>query len=75
MIKFAFGLVMIITGWAVMGWLLMLAVSLVHQQWIPALPPIGYVPATLLTMLLGTRVMIRLFVAGVMQELVKEDTP
>lgn len=73
MSRFAFGLVMISAGWALMAWLLMLAVRVVHDAWIPALPAIGYVPAAALTALLGTRMIVRLFVAGVIQDLMTED--
>ena len=33
------------------GWLFMLAVGFAHDMWVPALPTIGYWPATLLMLL------------------------
>lgn len=46
--------------WAFAAWMLMLVVGIIHHQWIPQLPPIGYTLAALITTLLG----LRAFAAG-----------
>ncbi len=41
-------LAMIVLGWLVTGWVLMLVVGIVHAEWIPQLPTIGFGLALLL---------------------------
>lgn len=38
---------------ALNGWVFMLTVGVVHAEWIPALPTIGFGPAVLVATLLG----------------------
>lgn len=45
-------------AWLVTAWMLMLAVGVVHAEWIPQLPTIGFGLALLLSFLLVVRALV-----------------
>lgn len=69
MIKTLAGLAIVGIGWSVSAWLLMIAVSTVHRDWIPALPPLGYIAALLVTVTLSTRTLIAIGIAHFFRDL------
>lgn len=71
MVKTLAGLAMLAIGWTLSAWLLMLTVGVIHDEWLPALPPVGYATAFVLTVLLGTRMLIRIAIAAFFQDLAK----
>ena len=52
-----FGLVVSATGSLAFGWVFMLLVGVVHAEWLPALPTIGYWLAVLITFLIRSVLM------------------
>jgi len=52
-----FGLVVSAAGSLAFGWVFMLLVGVVHAEWLPALPTIGYWLAVLITFLIRSVLM------------------
>lgn len=72
MIKFLAGLATLAGGWTLSAWLLMLAVGVLHAEWLPAVPPVSYLVALALTVLLGARMVIHVGVATFVKELAED---
>lgn len=48
-------LILLVAAWVVSAWVLMVTVGVVHAEWIPQLPTIGFGVALLLASLTGLR--------------------
>lgn len=73
MTKVLAGLAVLAAGWALSAWALMLAVRVIHDQWLPVVPPLSYLTAWALSVLLGLRFLVGLAVQQTLRDLT--DTP
>lgn len=64
MTKVLASLSVLATAWLVGSWMLMLTVGIVHAEWIPQLPTIGYRLALLLTTISLVRVVLGSMLGG-----------
>lgn len=61
-------------AWLFAAWILMLIVGIIHLNWIPQLPTIGYPLALLITILLGTRATLSAYGAGLIRNWANDET-
>ncbi len=73
MTSFLAALAVIGIGWPISAWLLMLAIGVMHDRWLPVVPAIGYTPALLLTVLLSARTLVHAFTVQALRDALDDD--
>lgn len=74
MSKVLAGLAVLAAGWSLSAWALMLAVRVAHDEWLPVVPPLTFLTAWALTVLLGLRTLAGIAVKQILTDLT-EDKP
>lgn len=58
--------------WLLGAWFTMLLIGVVHAQWIPFLPTIGYTTAIVISALTGTSMLVRVGLVTTIQAVLKK---
>nr|PZN09982.1 MAG: hypothetical protein DIU75_25160 [Mycolicibacterium hassiacum] len=62
-----------IGGWLAESWALMIAIGVVHSEWLPGLPTISYASALRVSLAVTLVAVVVRFFRGVAEELAKEQ--
>ena len=69
MVKFLASIPLIIGGWAVGAWFTMLTVGVIHADWFPLIPTIGYSTALIIAALTTLSLLVRMSSATAIKEM------